>query len=41
MTKKSIFSEIEKFPPLLNQNLDALSMDNVFSYVLDIDEEQF
>ena len=37
--KKCIFSEIKKFPTLLNQNLDVFSMDNVFSDVLDIDEE--
>ena len=39
MTKKCIFSEIKKFPTLLNENLDVFSMDNVFSGVLDIDEE--
>ena len=39
MAKKCIFSEIRKFPTLLNQNLDVFSMDNVFSDVLDIDEE--
>ena len=39
MTKKCIFSEIKKFPTLLNENLDVFSMDNVFSDVLDIDEE--
>ena len=41
MTKKCIFSEIKKFPTLLNQNLDIFSMDNVFSNVSDIDEEYF
>jgi len=39
MTKKCIFSEIKKFPTLLNQNLDVFSIDNVFSDVSDIDEE--
>ena len=32
---------VHKFPTLLNQNLDVFSMDNVFSDVLDIDEEYF
>ena len=33
------FSEIKKFPTLLNQNLDVFSMDNFLSDGLDIDEE--
>ena len=39
MTKKCIFSEIKKFPTLLNQNLGVFSMDNVFSDVSEIGDD--